>query len=1163
MSVSDCILTPAKRPPHPKLVKYWSQDGELIFQSMLKEQEHNYGSKTNRECQRERFTHVPDQYYSSIYSETFGTPIPSLNTDTHSSYDSNLNLSDISHRDKGSADRQEQERKQGHLAGEPVQNHLPSFENVRYIMSGSRATQANYVQSQENTSYQNDWQPGQEHSTGTKRQEVWLRQTDDNFGSVINDYFKAKEFDSSQNTSSGKGNINYQSQAGSSTSAQYVETNLDPFLKETVMSPPLDLSGESSSAISETQLTSQDLFTTQGTDSANEFSQFNTDRSLTYYLPLYHSNTPDLPDSSTAEAFIHQECLRNRSDRYPETPKSCPNIARKQLQDHYPSTMCLTNISETHTSPYLKPNGLVDDAEVNQLTHFKNDENQLPAFTIPVKLQQQQKVDIANKTHTSSIAKRLLQKKITDMYKKDVHCHQDIMKKTPISSITKRLLQQKDMPNSSSKKVHTSPLEKTCDDMKRDVLKVKDVNIPTSQTGKSFKVPYKKNKNDTACNNQSKICEDTPMKVNKKIQQLANLSSDERHQLLGKLLLADEIAMTLLYADGSSQLREPTARKKRGIVPEDQEAVSMVLAYQSKENIQPSIAGVKRANSLLYVAFPLCSEDEECFKWSRSATCTLMAAKCRKICFDSQELMSTLISKLDLDPKTVISQWLVFDPRICCWILDPDQPPCTFTQMLKSLQDTGLSIPEGDSTEPVCEDLCSLGPVMQVLYQKLSSRHLWDLYTKLEMPLTTMLAVMELRRIQVDTSCFLKSGDLLKKKLTKLELAANVAAGHSFSINSHSQLRQVLFEELKLDAKLPKKAKIAKTSVGQQKSTSEAVLSQLKDLHPLPKIVLEYRQLQKLKSTYIDGMLAFVENGYLSTHWDQTAAATGRLTSTSPNIQAIPKLPVVLTGVNITEKEDEKEQQVFARDPFVSRDGWSFLAADFSQIELRLLAHLSDDTVLLGCFNRDGESDIFVELTALWLCKAADDVSMMEREQTKRVVYSVMYGVGKNSLADYLKMSPNEAKAIMTSFLVKFPGVNMFTRKCIEQCRTNGYVCTIFKRRRWFPNIKHPSPMLRAQAERQAVNFCVQGSAADLCKAAMLQVEHTLSARAHLSAQLLVQIHDELLLEVPDSEIEETKGVIRGIMESSEGLCGDMTHLKLPLKVSLSCGKTWGHMTPC
>ncbi|XP_064631725.1 DNA polymerase nu-like [Lineus longissimus] len=675
----------------------------------------------------------------------------------------------------------------------------------------------------------------------------------------------------------------------------------------------------------------------------------------------------------------------------------------------------------------------------------------------------------------------------------------------------------------------------------------KNVQTPSKKKCAGFKVPVKPKKVEST--RQSKITEtamtyqmNCPSHIQPGTIDVTKLTSESLSRLSSEIRDASEIAVALSYQNGATQLREALIEKKRGCKIEDKLSGMNFTSF------------LDNAGSVYYVPFDTGSSDY--LEIGREVVINLMNSEARKICYCAQDCIKAIIVQFRLSHADVVNKLVMMDPKVACWLTDADNPPASFKQVLTKC---GMELKESGSIE---DDLKQLSSAMQLLYQRLTSEGQWSLFLKLEMRLTPILSLMELRGIKINTETFVKFGELLKKKTAKVEAAAHQCAGHQFLINSHPQLRQLIFEELKLDAKLPAKAKIARTSVSHQKSTSESVLNQLKEVHPLPGLILEYRQFQKLKSTYVDGMLIHVKDDCLHTFWDQTAAATGRLTSTNPNVQAIPKQPVELTGVvdNFIVGRDSETVTIFMRDPFVSQEGCSLLAADFKQIELRLLAHLANDPQLLQAFSESNCKDIFIELTKQWLGKGYDDITTSDREQTKRVVYSVMYGVGKERLADYLKTSPDTAKAIMQSFLVRFPGVKSYTNQSIETCRQKGYTQTIFKRRRLIPNIQHKSPVLRAQAERQAVNFCVQGSAADLCKAALVQVEYALVQRVHLKSRLLIQIHDELLLEVPDEEITEVKDLVKSIMESSEGLCGDLVELKVPLRVSLSCGKTWGHL---
>lgn len=500
----------------------------------------------------------------------------------------------------------------------------------------------------------------------------------------------------------------------------------------------------------------------------------------------------------------------------------------------------------------------------------------------------------------------------------------------------------------------------------------------------------------------------------------------------------------------------------------------------------------------------------------------------------------------------------VQDPFIATWLLDPEQSPSSFKHMCDI---GGFQLENEDDTWLNCLRATPL--LMKNLETKLSIFNQWTLYTEIEMRLIPILACMQRRPIHINVAAFLEFSSILKSKLAKLEEKIYKAVGHEFSINSHIQLRQVLYEELKIDQMLPAKAKVGKTSVAQLKSTSEASLSQFIDVHPLPSLVLEYRQLQKLKSTYVDGMISAVHNGCLTTHWDQTAAATGRLTSSRPNIQAVPKTAITISDYQanfIIGAKTSSEAKINVREPFISRDDFLLLSADFQQIELRILAHLSEDSNLLSTFWQPKSNDVFIALTSKWQGKDMASVTFEDREQTKRVVYSVMYGVGKDKLAQYLKVKPDAAKSLMTSFLEQFPAIDSFTKKCCDFAKAFGYTETICARRRYFPHINSPSPVLRAQAQRQAVNFCVQGSAADICKLAMLSVDEALKNQ-NIDCRLLFQIHDELIWEVKKNQLQQAKALVQGVMENMKSLCGKFCNLQVPLAVTISSGSSWAHLS--
>ncbi|XP_005089980.2 DNA polymerase nu [Aplysia californica] len=541
---------------------------------------------------------------------------------------------------------------------------------------------------------------------------------------------------------------------------------------------------------------------------------------------------------------------------------------------------------------------------------------------------------------------------------------------------------------------------------------------------------------------------------------------------------------------------------------------------------------------------------------------SLSNENCMKTIVNSKDFLIVLHRHIGVENDHCIRCEKLDDPVIASWLLQPENPPSTFTDMASLVAFSGTEDINDTNWHSCLKHVARLSAVLK---EELFRRQLLTLYSRVEMKLVPLLACMETRSVKMDTKLLVRFSDLLKTKLEKLEQQVYKEIGHTFSLTSHPQLRQVLYEELKLDQKLTGKVKIGKTSVCQEKSTGESTLRLLAEVHPLPSLVLEYRQLQKLKSTYVDGMKACVRDGSLSTHWDQTAAATGRLTSCQPNVQAVPKVPVVVTDYKnsyVLGDDETCSTEIYAREPFVAAQGNVFLSADFQQIELRILAHLSGDSALLSMFWRPQAGDIFTSLYSQWHNKPIESVTSDDREQTKRMVYSVMYGVGKEKLADYLKVKADIAKEIMNSFLRKFPAIESFSKKCCEYAEEFGYTETLCGRRRYFTHISHRAPGPRAYAQRQAVNFCVQGSAADICKMAMLAVEEKLRENSHLRARLLLQIHDELLWELPEDQIEETKGLIQRVMEDPRAVCGDLCSLQVPLPVSLSVGKSWAHLTP-
>ena len=397
----------------------------------------------------------------------------------------------------------------------------------------------------------------------------------------------------------------------------------------------------------------------------------------------------------------------------------------------------------------------------------------------------------------------------------------------------------------------------------------------------------------------------------------------------------------------------------------------------------------------------------------------------------------------------------------------------------------------------------------------------------------------------VDHSRLEDLGRLLGKQLEELQEKANEMAGKVFNLSSPKQVRTVLYEELKLDLKAG--TMVGKTAGG-VKSTCEAVLAKLVTCHPLPAIILQHRHLAKYKTTYVEGILGHCKKGKVFTIWDQVAAATGRVTSVSPNLQAIPKgdLDVGIKTINL-------------RSPIRPTQGFKFLAADFEQIEFRIFGHLSQDPHL-GCAIREG-GDIFKRLASIWLDKVVEMVTEDDRDKTKKVVYALMYGAGKIRLAEILSLTVMQASSIINSFYMKFSSLKSFNQKVIATAEKNGFLTSLLGRRRYFPHISSSTPGLRAQAQRQAFNFLIQGSAADVVKTALLRAEESLDYEK-VEANLVMMIHDEMVWEVREEDIARAAKVIKESLEMTGNVMGmDGKSRKMEMKVKICCGDNLGTLT--
>uniref|UniRef100_UPI0037E9352C DNA polymerase nu n=1 Tax=Semicossyphus pulcher TaxID=241346 RepID=UPI0037E9352C len=662
--------------------------------------------------------------------------------------------------------------------------------------------------------------------------------------------------------------------------------------------------------------------------------------------------------------------------------------------------------------------------------------------------------------------------------------------------------------------------------------------------------------------NQSKAgCPTASLTSDPRVKDSGRLNPEEKMQMLEEAGKAKALVLTLVYRDGTTQL-DPEQKLTPPVCgllvlmknnldcgsPEDSLGPSDSLVYLKLEHT-PAWAQLHTHQS------------QELF--TRDVLLQVLSGSQLVVCYKAKDFLRTALQvyRRDLSWKQVASS-LIQDPQVSGWLLDPANPSSCYRDLLNTHYKKPFATPAlgAKKVSQVISGLCSLHWLNTELCSKLQSQGLWELYSDMELSMISVLAAMESHRIHVDKEALKRTSDLLGTKMKQLEQEAHRAAGEIFLVTSNTQLRTILFEKLCLHERCENK-KLPKTVNKQQQSTSEAALLQLQDLHPLPKIILEYRQIHKIKSTFVDGILScMMSKSYISSTWHQTSVVTGRISAKHPNFQALPRQPLQITKKQYVQGKEEEVVTVHPRAMFIPQDGWTFLSADFCQVELRLLAHLSCDPELLRIFINP-QADVFTMLASQWKGVSELQVTSEDREHAKRIVYSVVYGAGRERLSGILGVRAEQASRFQDSFLQTYREVQTFIQRTVQQCHKQGYVLSIMGRRRTLPNINSPDWGVRMQAERQAVNFVVQGSAADLCKMAMIRIFSLVSSSSSLSARLLAQLHDELLYEVEDSQVEQFAALVKSTMESLQHIHHLGVHLKVPLKVAVSSGKSWGSMS--
>ena len=404
---------------------------------------------------------------------------------------------------------------------------------------------------------------------------------------------------------------------------------------------------------------------------------------------------------------------------------------------------------------------------------------------------------------------------------------------------------------------------------------------------------------------------------------------------------------------------------------------------------------------------------------------------------------------------------------------------------------------------------------------------LWNLYNEVELPLAEVLREMEQAGVRVDVEMLNRAEEQLSKELATLEQGIYTVAGVTFNVNSPKQVGEVLFDQLKLDSK----AKKSKTG---QYSTSEEVLLGLKGKHEVVGMILDYRELKKLISTYIAALPTYInlETGKIHTTYNQTVTATGRLSSSNPNLQNLP----IRSG-----------RGQLIRQAVIPDDGCVFLSADYSQIELRLMAHFSQDPHMVEAFCTG--QDVHAATAAKIFGVAIEDVTKEQRRQAKTANFGIIYGISAFGLAQQLDCSRSEAKALIDGYFAAFPGVIDYIERQKELARQQGFAVTLFGRKRYLPDIVSHNATVRSFAERNAVNSPIQGTAADIIKMAMVTIHRRLKEEG-LKAQMIMQVHDELNFNVPTNEVERVRDIVVTEMQN-------VVHLTVPLIADCGIGTNW------
>ena len=605
---------------------------------------------------------------------------------------------------------------------------------------------------------------------------------------------------------------------------------------------------------------------------------------------------------------------------------------------------------------------------------------------------------------------------------------------------------------------------------------------------------------------------------------LGNLYTEEAYIFFQKLefknLLSrfDVSAPANKVEDGFKIIASKSEAEKVFVQAEEASTIGAVI-FKDLENVFPLFADQAGLGGI-----GLCFSKEEsyCIKVEKDITGEWLLKKLADVA-EKAETYAMFHLKESMEQVTIRNQANCFDVSVAAYLLNPLKNNYTWEDVAR--EHLGLMIDEKiDQDMKACYESYVNYASVEVLRQKLRDTKMDTLFRDIEMPLVFTLFDMEQNGIRVEADALKQYGDQLAGKIAELEKEIYEEAGETFNINSPKQLGVVLFENMKLPGG-------RKTKTGY--STAADVLEKLAPEHPVVAKILEYRQYTKLKSTYADGLANYIQDdGRIHGKFNQTITATGRISSTEPNLQNIPV---------------RMELGRLIRKVFIPEEGYRFVDADYSQIELRVLAHCSGDEHLIQAYKE--QSDIHRITASQVFHIPFDEVTPQQRRNAKAVNFGIVYGISSFGLSQDLSITRKEAAKYIDDYFATYPGIKTFLDHAVTHAKEEGYVVTLFGRRRPVPELSSSNFMQRSFGERVAMNSPIQGAAADIIKIAMIRVNQRLKDQK-MKSRLVLQVHDELLIEAYEPELDEVQNILKEEMEHA-------AELKVPLEIDMHTGDNW------